>query len=74
MLWQRSCEVSPESCNPKPEPTTSLAAQYDTNKNSKLDDSEILKALDDWIRGKISDSEMMQLLSCFITNRDVQSC
>jgi subtilisin family serine protease len=68
------CEVSPESCNPKPEPTTSLAAQYDTNKNSKLDDSEILKALDDWIRGKISDSEMMQLLSCFITNRDVQSC
>ncbi len=68
------CEVSPESCNPKSEPTTSLAAQYDTNKNSKLDDSEILKALDDWIRGKISDSEMMQLLSCFITNRDVQSC
>ena len=68
------CEVSPESCNPKSEPTPSLAAQYDTNKNSKLDDSEILKALDDWIRGKISDSEMMQLLSCFITNRDVQSC
>lgn len=68
------CEVSPESCNPGSKPTQSLAVQYDTNGNGKLEDNEILMALNDWIRGKISDSEMMQLLSCFITNKDVKSC
>jgi subtilisin family serine protease len=72
--WAALCEVSPESCSPTPQPTERLAAQYDKNQNGKIDDDEMLVAIDDWIKKKLTDDQIMQLLSCFITSRDVKSC
>lgn len=72
--WAALCEISPESCSPAAPPTESLGAQYDKNQNGKIDDGEMLVAIDDWIKKKLTDDQIMWLLSCFITSRDVESC
>ena len=72
--WAALCEISPESCSPAPQPTERLAVQYDKNQNGKIDDDEMLVAIDDWIKKKLTDDQILQLLSCFITSRDVKAC
>jgi len=48
-------------------------AQYDTNGNGVIDDSEFFDAIDDWIAGTIDDTLFFQVLDAWVSQTTVAS-
>jgi len=49
------------------------AAQYDTNGNGVIDDSEFFTAIDDWIAGTIDDTLFFQVLDAWVSQTPLAS-